>query len=231
VCYSVAISTVLQAYLTTFLIEPGYEEPIRTVEQMLKSEMKFGFYEQYAAYYNITPNFVDSAILSKSLQCPEVGPFFNWAAFYQNMSFVSENLNMEICRDIGNLRDQNNRHLLCELEDGGVTSGEKVLLVYRGNPLLEMINEIIDRMVESGIVSHIKKRDFAKEKILCMPHVFEFEDTYTAFGVMQLQTAFYILILGNVLAVAGFVTEIMWHRYRSKKCETKFPSLCHSRNA
>jgi len=38
VCYSVAISTVFQAYLTTFLIEPGYEEPIRTVEKMLKSE-------------------------------------------------------------------------------------------------------------------------------------------------------------------------------------------------
>jgi hypothetical protein len=38
VCYSVAISTVFQAYLTTFLMEPGYEEPIRNIEQMLKSE-------------------------------------------------------------------------------------------------------------------------------------------------------------------------------------------------
>jgi len=32
VCYSVAISTVFQAYLTTFLIEEGYVEPIKTVE-------------------------------------------------------------------------------------------------------------------------------------------------------------------------------------------------------
>ena len=41
--YSVAISTVFQAYLTTFLIEPGYEEPIRTVEQMLTSVWNMGF--------------------------------------------------------------------------------------------------------------------------------------------------------------------------------------------
>jgi len=34
VCYSVAISTVFQAYLTTFLIEPRYEKPMKTVEQM-----------------------------------------------------------------------------------------------------------------------------------------------------------------------------------------------------
>jgi len=51
VCYSVAISTVFQAYLTTFLIEPGYEEPIKTAEQMLRSEKKFGFCEGYE-YFN-----------------------------------------------------------------------------------------------------------------------------------------------------------------------------------
>ena len=43
VCYSVAISTVFQAYLTTFLIEPGYEEPIRTIEEMLKSKKNVRF--------------------------------------------------------------------------------------------------------------------------------------------------------------------------------------------
>jgi hypothetical protein len=129
VFYSVAISTVFQAYLTTFLIEPGYEEPIKTVGQILTSDMKFGFYDQIGVYFNDVPNSVDSAILKKSLKTHDIGLFFNWAAFYQNMSFDFENLNIEICRDFGNLRDQNNRALLCELEDGGVTSVEIVLLV------------------------------------------------------------------------------------------------------
>ena len=38
VCYSVAVSTLFQVYLTTFLIEPGYKEPIRSVQEMLESE-------------------------------------------------------------------------------------------------------------------------------------------------------------------------------------------------
>jgi hypothetical protein len=45
VCYSVAISTVFQPYLTTFLIEPGYKKPIKAEEQQLRSEKKFGFCE------------------------------------------------------------------------------------------------------------------------------------------------------------------------------------------
>jgi hypothetical protein len=81
---------------------------------------------------------------------------------------------------------------------------------------LELINEIIDQMVESGIVSHIKKRDFSKEKIPCMPDGFAFDDTYTVFGIRHLQRAFYLLMLGYVLAVVCFVTEIMWHRCKSK---------------
>jgi hypothetical protein len=216
VCYSVAISTVFQAYLTTFLIEPGYVEPIKTVEQMLASDMKFGFYEQLEVFFEKVPGSVDSYILNNSLKGTHVGPLFNWAAFYQNMSILFEHLNIEICRDLGKLRDENKRPLLFELEDGGVTRVEMLLLVYRGNPLLELINNVIDRMVEAGIVLHIKKMEFHKERILSIPDILGPHDTYSAFGVSHLQTAFYLLMLGYLLAIACFVTEIVWHRYRSK---------------
>jgi hypothetical protein len=231
VCYSVAIKTVFQAYLTTFLIEPGYEEPIKTVEQMLTSDMKFGFLEDFVAFFDRERGPVESAILDNAVKCPDLGACLNWAALYQNMSILFENLNIEICRDIGNLRDQNNRPLLCELEDGGVVSVEMIILVYRGNPLLELINDIIDRMVESGIVSQIKKKLFSKENILSMPDVFAFNNTYAAFDVSQLQTAFCLLMLGYLLALACFVTEIMWHRRKTKGLETKVTFLCHGTNA
>ena len=227
VCYSVAISTVFQAYLTTFLIEPGYEEPIRTVEQMLTSGMKFGFIDEYEVFLNNVPNSVDSAILNKSVRCPDRGASFNWAAVYQNTSIVFDNLNIEICRDMGKLTDENKRPLLCELENGGVASLDLVLLVLRGSPFLELINDIIDRTVESGILTHIKKRDFPREKILSMPDAFAIDDTYTVFGVRHLQTAFSLLMIGYVLAFAFFVTEVMWQRYRSRVCESTCAFLCH----
>jgi hypothetical protein len=227
VCYSVAISTVFQAYLTTFLIEPGYVEPIKTVEEMLASDMKFGFFEEYEVFFNNVSDSIDSTILSKSVRCHDRGASFNWATVYQNISIVFDNLNIEICRGMGKLIDENKKPLLCELEDGGVGNVDIVLLVLRGSPFLEWINDIIDHTVESGILTHIKKRDFPKEKILTMPDAFAFDDTYSVFGVRHLQTAFYTLMIGYVLAFACFVTEVMRHRYRSKVYETTVASVSH----
>jgi hypothetical protein len=214
--YSFAISTVFQAHLITFLIEPGYEEHISTVEEMLKSVRKFGFVDELSIFVYNESNAVDSAILNNAIRFPDRATSFNWAAVYQNTTIVYDNLNIEICRDMGKLTDENKRPLLCELEDGGVTSFDLVLLTLRGSPFLELINDIIGHTVESGILTHIKKKDFPKEKILSTLDAFALYDTYTVFGVRHLQTAFYLLMLGYVLALACFVTEIMWHRYRSK---------------
>ena len=216
VCYSVAVSTVFQAYLTTFLIELGYEEPIKTVEQMLISDKEFGFVDDFDALFDNVPESVDSDILKNPARSPDLCASLNWAAFYQNMSILFDNLNIEFSRDMGKLTDENKRPLLCELEDAGVACLELVLLVIRGNLLLELINNIIERTVESGILTNIKKRDFPKEKLLSMQDAFVFDDTHTAFGVRHLQTAFYLLVIGYVLAFVCFVTEIVWHRYRAK---------------
>jgi hypothetical protein len=125
---------VFQAYLTTYLIEPGYEEPIKTVEEMVTSDRKFGFFDEYEVFFNDVSDSFESAILNKYVRCPDHGASFNWAAVYQNISIVFDNLNIEICRDMGKLTDENKRPLLCEMEDGGVVSLDLVLLVRRGSP-------------------------------------------------------------------------------------------------
>ena len=95
VCCSVAISTVFQAYLTTFLIEPGYEEPIRTVEQMLKSEIKFGYSNEYKLLITDTSDPVDSAILNNVVQCPDVDTCFVWGTVYLNISTILTDYTLE----------------------------------------------------------------------------------------------------------------------------------------
>jgi len=194
---------------------------------MVKSEKKFGFIDDYEVIFDNTPNSVDSAILNKYVRCPDRGASFNWAAVYQNMSTIFDKLNIKICRDMGKLTDENNRPLLCELEDGGVEDVGHVLLVSKGSPLLEFINDIIEKTVESGILTHIKKQDFHKEQIVSISDDFASYDKSTVFSISHLQTAFYILMLGCVLALASFVTEIMWHRYRSKGCGPTGTYLCH----
>jgi hypothetical protein len=75
VCYSVAISTVFQAYLTKLLVKSGYEEPIKTVEEMLRSERKFGFFVGTNIFYRYFHP-ADSAIFKHAIRCLNESKYF-----------------------------------------------------------------------------------------------------------------------------------------------------------
>jgi len=132
VCYSVAISTVFQAYFTAYLIEPGYEEPIRTVEQMVQSEGIFGFKQGYEGMFEETSESVDSAILKNAVRCPGLEKCLKWATEYQNFSIILHDMKAEMLREIGKWFDENNRPLLCKLENGFVRRYGFVFLVRKG---------------------------------------------------------------------------------------------------
>ena len=61
---------------------------------------------------------------------------------------------------------------------------------------------------------YIKRYDLEKAKIEAKIFSPTFADTYCAINIRHLQAAFYLLMLGYVLAVVCFVTEIMWKPYR-----------------
>jgi hypothetical protein len=143
------------------------------------------------------------------------------------MSIFFYSFNIGICRDMGKLTDINNRPILCEMEDGGIEVLGLVFLVIRGSPFFFFIKDIIEHIIEAGIVTHIKKRDFHKERILSIWDAFVSYDTYAVFGFRHLQTAFYFLMLGYALALVCFFIEIMWHRYMSMRSKPTRTRLCH----
>jgi hypothetical protein len=227
VCYSVAISTVFQAYLTTFLIEPGYEEPIRTVEEMLKSERKFGFISEYSRFFPDTSSSIDSAIVENALQCSNVNSCFIWASVYHNFSTILDDFSVEMLRRLKNWSDENNKPLLCEMEDGVVRIFKAAILFSSRSPFFEIIGDVIGHIVEGGIFLHIKERVIDQQKLESKVDYPTLDYSYSAINIRHLQTAFYILMLGYVLALVCFVTEIMWHRYRSKVSAVLISSSCH----
>jgi hypothetical protein len=216
VCYSVAISTVFLAYLTTFVIEPGYEEPIRTVEEMLKSEKMWGIDRQYYVLFNNTSDPVESAIIKDAVLCPDEATCFIWAAVYHNISAPLRDLDVDIYRSRGEWTDENNRPLLCEMDGRVAKTIRFAIMVGKGVPFFEFMDDVLSHIIEGGIFMYIEKRSFDKLKIESKLDVHTFDDTYYAINIIHLQTAFYFLVLGYVLAVVCFVSEIMWYCYRSK---------------
>jgi hypothetical protein len=226
VFYSVAISTVFQAYLTTLLFEPGYEEPIRTIEEMLRSEKQFIFFEwDGSVLFSNTSHPVDSAIVQNAVRCKQEHTFFIWASVHHNISTVLKEFNVEYYRARGDWTDENNRPLLCEIESGVVGKMDFAIRVKKGTLYFEVIDDVLVHIVQGGIYMHIRERHFEKLKMESKLDVPTSADTYYAINILQ--TAFYLLMLGYLLAVACFVSEIFWHRYRSKGRGPTGTSLCH----
>jgi hypothetical protein len=126
----------------------------------------------------------------------------------------------------GKWSNENNMPLLCALENGVVRTHGFVFLVRNGIHFLELINDVIVRVVEGGIFIHMQKRTFYIQISESKFNSPTFADTYTAISISHLQTVFYLLLLGYVLEVASFVIEIMWHHCRSKRSEPNITSLC-----
>jgi hypothetical protein len=72
-----------------------------------------------------------------------------------------------------------------------------------------------------------KKRCFEKAKTEGKTVSPTFDDTFCAISIRQMQTAFCLLVVGYVLAVVCFVTEILCQYCRINRREHTSSSLCY----
>jgi len=91
---------------------------MKNIDQMLKSKIKVSFNANYVVLFTDTADPVELAILEDSVLCPEV-MCFEWAALHHNISPILNDLVVGTQCARGNRTDEN-KLLLCELEDGVV---------------------------------------------------------------------------------------------------------------
>ena len=104
------------------------------------------------------------------------------------------------------------------------------ILVRKRIPFLEIVDDAIGRVGEGGIFVHINGMGFSEAEIESKINLPTFDDTYTTISISHLQTVFCLLVLGSVLAVACFVTEIMWNRYWTKRSGPTSTSVTGGQN-
>jgi hypothetical protein len=151
VCFSLAFSTVFQAFLTTFLIDSGYKTPIRNMDELFASGIKFA----YPTAYNFMFQKVDETELSNiernHVNCPSNVDCMKWAMYQKNVSILIDNMMAEESFAKGISIGENSEPLLCRIEDGVTFHDGRSMIMFYGDPLLERVKEIIDRVVEAGI--------------------------------------------------------------------------------
>jgi hypothetical protein len=92
------------------------------------------------------------------------------------------------------------------------------MLMLYGDPLIERVKEIIDRVVEAGIYNfwisqHMHKLKLYSRKIAILHPL----DGYYSFNMYHMQPAFYLLLMGWCVSVICFVIELMCNCVLNKR--------------
>jgi hypothetical protein len=212
VCCSLAINTVFQAYLTTFLVDPGFEKSITSTEEVFTSGIKYGFNSIFFdRNFNDRSNPLNVKILENRIDCDDVVTCVLWTAKYRNISSICSSRYMEYIYYSSENSDELKGYHYCGLKETSVLVTDLVMTLQKGSPFLDRVNEIIDRLTEGGITTYLSKfspetKTFLKTK----PNAFNSSlDDYSALNTNNMQSAFYLLLFGHSLGLISLVLEIL----------------------
>jgi hypothetical protein len=217
-CFSLAFNTVFQGFLTTFIIDPGYKPPIRNMDEVFASGIKFSYPPEHSDFFEKANQMELLKLQTHLANCPSADACLNWALYHKNVSISLSEEWLDVNYVAGFFCGENSEPLLCRLEDGVIfTTGLSMVMLY-GDPLLRRVTEIIDRVVEAGIYNYWFSLRMNKLKIntRVIGIVRPLEDYYS-FKLYHMQPAFYLFLMGSCLSAICFVLELMHNRVISKR--------------
>ncbi|PNF21457.1 hypothetical protein B7P43_G13529, partial [Cryptotermes secundus] len=203
VMYSLALNSVYQTFLTSFLIDPGLEREISTVEELLESEMELGI---PTTVDTVLPELTSSRYWRHTL-CPDMSLCFRRLAYEGNFAVLCSRYSTEY--DEGHKYiDSNGKSHLCHLKQT-FSLQSVTMTVQKGSLLLEKFNAVISHVIEAGLMNLWWKdlkflATLRADKVLEAPN-----SEYTAMTMEHFQSAFFVLAFGSLLAVLCFVWEFL----------------------
>jgi hypothetical protein len=217
VCFSVAFTTVFQAFLTSYLTDSGYKTPIRNMDELFASGIKFAYAPEMDNYFHIGDETEVSKIYTNLVNCQSYDVSIDWALNHKNTSILLFEQDAESLYALGDFVGENSKPLVCKLEDGVVSTYAKTILMFHGDPLIIRVNEIIDRVVEAGLYNQWISLELSWVKATFKEiAIFQQLNDYYSFTLYHMQTNFYFLLMGWCLSAICFVVEVLYNRFLSK---------------
>ena len=218
VCFTLAFSTVFQAFLTTFLTDSGYKTPIQNIDELFSSGSRLAYPEgsNFLIEENIGPESLE--VQRKRVNCLSYDECVDWAIYHKNVSLLLADKSAEEHYARGDFVGENSESLLCRLEDGVIYSFGQSMIMIHGDPLMRRFNKIIDRVVEAGLHTFWDSLRMNLCKIysrkIAIVHPL---DEYYSFNLYHMLPAFYLLFMGWCLSAFCFMFEVLYNRLLNKR--------------
>jgi hypothetical protein len=204
--YCLHMNIVYLSFLTTFMIHPGFEHQIQNVEELVDSDMEYGYHMGYDKYFKDPTDAVLMKILNHRKHCDSGGKVcLERMVKKGDFAFLVMRHAMEYITTC-NYIQQPGKPLFYSFQDA-FHSNNFVVYLTKGNPLLDRINTIIRHAVEAGLLDQWWREMKTSWILSSAMEIVEESSTLT---LSHLQSAYVIMFLGLGICLAVFVVEVIY---------------------
>jgi hypothetical protein len=203
VIYCLQISTAYKSSLISFLTNPRPEPAILDMKQLVESHLSFEYTVGLSEYFDDPADASMRRIRDSLHFCLNITACLNKAAAADS-ALVSDKWYVEYLIPQLYL-DCSGEPLLQTLPEE-VLSYHVVMVLSKGNVLLERFNYLISRVVESGLSEKWAKDLGRKRKLRAM---FQDGAGERRLSIFHLQSVFVFLLLGESVALLSLIIEVM----------------------
>jgi hypothetical protein len=216
VFYCFAIITVFQAFFVSYLVEPGYQKQIKTVDEVINSELLYGFNTaiEIAA---VTVGFTDHKRIaaSRRVDCDDMVKCTRRMIIQRDIMTGNAPIFANYIANTLGVKDGSK--IVCHLDENiFYISGSA--LVNKGSPFLDRLNKLIRRCLEGALVERYWSEINTLARLRSTDKIPEDSDEmFFVFTVSHLSSAFGIFILGNSVSFVVFLCEIIYRWLRREQ--------------
>jgi hypothetical protein len=210
VVYSLAVNTVYQTFLTSYMVDPGQQHQISSVDELLDSRLDYGMVDTLEA---LLPDLKAQRYKRRQI-CDDIEVCVRRTALKGDYAFLHSKVGTDYAAAVRYV-DSNGDPLFCHLDE--IFSRQYITTtVQKGSPMLARYNDVIQRVIEGGILDQWW-REIKFEATLSAARNFTVPvGDYVPLSMEHLQSAFYVLVLGYFIPSMSFLVEIFFHKMSRK---------------
>lgn len=218
VWFSVAMTTVYQTFFVGFLVNPGFEKSITTLNELIESKIEYGFRGDLIRAHFSEP--IYDIIQKNRKVCKSMFKCLERIIRHNDFATISNTFHAEYFKT--RLLFHNIHIPLCTLQDDIMRYSVSTYMA-KGNPLLNIFNKMIRYLFEAGLFQ--KWRNDFMTDIRLGGQPIEGDDAnldginenylnngYSPYSLSHLQVVFYMLMLGCGFSILAFLGELLYYR-------------------
>jgi hypothetical protein len=213
------MSTVFQAFFTSYLVEPGYGNKFDTFEELLNSSLAYG-YNTVAELAMSSTSYKEHERFpySRREECKDMEECMKRIANHSQLCTISNSYISQFLASEMGTRDSSK--YLCSLEEDLFTIG-LISLVRNGSPFLSRLNVLTRRSLEGGLLDRYWTQLLWINNLRSKVRFLDDEnDLYFVFSLSHLSPAFSVSAFGWLLCSFVFLAEVFvkWIPKLHKNC-------------